>query len=302
MDILISGSTGLIGSALAAYLTRRSDRVIRLVRAGPRPDQAEVPWDPAAGELDPTRLEGLDAVVHLAGENIATGRWTARKKARIRSSRVEGTRLLATALGRLARPPKVLVTASGVSYYGDRADETLDEDSGPGRGFLADVCRDWEEAAALAAKGGIRVVTLRMGMVLAAKGGALARMLTPFRFGLGGRIGTGRQYVSWISLHDLLAIFLHVLHNESLAGPVNATAPNPTTNAEFARALGSVLRRPTFLRLPAALAHLMLGEMADDLLLASIRAVPKKLQKSGFAFQYPDLRSALRHILVASAP
>ena len=302
MDILISGSTGLIGSALAASLTRRGDRVVRLVRRGPRPGQAEVPWDPAVGELDPTRLEGLDAVVHLAGENIATGRWTARKKARIRSSRVEGTRLLATALACVARPPKVLVTASGVNYYGDRADETLDEESGPGRGFLADVCRGWEAAAAPAANGGIRVVTLRMGMVLAAKGGALAKMLTPFRFGLGGRIGSGRQYVSWIALDDLLAVFLHVLAKETLAGPVNATAPNPATNAELARALGSVLHRPAFLRLPAVLARLMFGEMADDLLLASIRAVPKKLLASGFAFQYPDLRSALRRILVESVP
>ena len=298
MKILISGATGLIGSALADALGRAGDHVVRLVRQRPRPGQAEVWWDPAAGELDAASLEGLDAVVHLAGENIATGRWTASKKARIRASRVDGTRLLATALATLAQPPKVLVTASGVSVYGNRGDEPLDETSAPGQGFLADVCHEWEAASTPATEAGIRAVALRMGMVLAAHGGALARMLPPFRLGLGGRIGTGRQYVSWIALDDLVAVFRHVLATESLVGPVNATAPNPVTNAQFAKAIGSVLHRPTFLGLPATVARLMLGEMADALLLASVRAVPRKLQETEFVFQYPNVRSALQHLLI----
>ena len=254
-------------------------------------------WDPAKGEVDAAGLEGLDAVVHLAGENIASGRWNAVRKAAIRDSRVNGTRLLCDALAGLARPPKTLVCASAIGYYGDRGEELLTEESSPGTGFLPEVCREWEAASEPAARKGIRVVTLRIGVVLSPKGGALSRMLPLFRAGLGGVIGNGRQYVSWIALDDLVGIVLHALQSGELRGPVNAVAPVPVTNRELTEALGKVLSRPTLLPVPAFALRLAVGEMADALLLASARVVPRRLEETGYRFRFPELGGALRHLL-----
>jgi uncharacterized protein (TIGR01777 family) len=297
MKILISGASGLIGSALVGRLAEDGHAVARLVRSPPRPDQSDIQWDPAHGKLDCSALEGFDAVVHLAGENIAQGRWTDAKKARIRDSRVQGTRLLAQTLAGSPRAPKVLVSASAIGFYGNRGDEELDEDSPGGKGFLADVCRAWESAAQPAADAGIRVVNLRFGVVLSAAGGALAKLLPVFRLGLGGPTGSGRQYMSWITLDDLVEVILHVVMTDSLDGPVNAVAPQPVTNRQFARTLGRVLRRPAFFRTPACPLRIMLGEMADELLLSSARVLPRRLLDSGFAFRDPGLEQALARLL-----
>lgn len=295
MRVLVSGSSGLVGTELRARLAGRGDDVVRLVRRSA--GGGEVEWDPAAGTLDATALEGCDAVVHLAGEGIAEGRWNAAKKRRIRESRVQGTRQLAEALASLAQKPKVLVCASAIGFYGDRGDERLDEAARPGTSFLAEVCRDWEAAADPARAAGIRVVHLRIGVVLSQKGGALAKMLLPFRMGVGGRLGDGHQYMSWIELDDLVSIVVHALDQAELRGPVNAVSPQPVTNDEYTATLGRVLRRPTVLPMPAFAARLAFGEMADELLLASIRVVPAVLQRSGFDFARPTLEAALRHAL-----
>jgi uncharacterized protein (TIGR01777 family) len=297
MHVLVTGSTGLVGSTLVPSLTTAGHQVTRLVRTTPRPGQAAVYWHPEDGSIATPGLEGMDAVVHLAGENIAAGRWSSEKKARIRDSRVQGTRVLCDALAQLVNPPKVLVSASAIGYYGDRGAEVLREQSRPGRDFLADVCRAWEAATAAAAQRRIRVVNLRIGMVLSAAGGALAKMLLPFKMGAGGRIGSGQQYMSWIALDDLIGVIHHVLLTDSLQGPVNAVAPHPVTNSEFTRTLGRVLRRPTLLPLPAFAARAAFGEMADALLLASTRVEPAKLKDSHYAFRYPELEGALRHVL-----
>jgi len=247
--------------------------------------------------VDLDGLEGHDAVVHLAGENLADSSWTPERKAGIRNSRVGGTRLLCGSLARLNRPPGVLVCASAVGYYGNRGREILREDSPPGKGFLADVCREWEEAALEGARQGIRVVTLRIGMVLGPDGGALAKMLPAFRAGAGGRIGSGEQYVSWIALPDLIGVIRHAMSSGSLEGPVNAVAPHPVTNREFAKILGRVLERPTVLSLPAFAAKVLFGQMADELLLAGARVTPGKLLETGYAFRLPDLEEALRFML-----
>jgi hypothetical protein len=235
--------------------------------------------------------------VHLAGDNIASGRWTAAKKASIRNSRVQGTTVLCEALAQLVKPPKVLLSASAIGYYGDRGATTLREESPPGTGFLAEVCQAWEAATAPAVQRGIRVVYLRFGMVLSAAGGALAKMLTPFRLGLGGVVGTGKQYMSWIALDDVLGVIPHALSTETLHGPVNVVAPQAVTNQEFTTALGQVLRRPTKLPMPAFAARLLFGEMADALLLASTRVAPVRLLASGYTFHYPELEEALQHLL-----
>ena len=297
LHILVTGSTGFVGSALVPFLAASGHRVTRLVRAIPPPGNAEVQWDPKAGVLDAARLEGLDAVVHLTGENIATGRWTAEKKAKIRDSRVGGTRVLCDSLAGLKQPPKVMVCASATGYYGDRGDELLTEESTSGTGFLAGVCREWEAAAKPAVQKGIRVVHLRFGMVLSGAGGALAKLLPPFRMGLGGVLGTGRQYISWIALDDLLGVIAHALTTEALQGPVNAVTPNPVTNQEFTRTLGWLLSRFTVFPIPAAAARLAFGEMADEVLLASQRVQPTRLLATGYRFRYPDLEGALRHSL-----
>jgi hypothetical protein len=296
MHVVVSGSRGLVGSALVPFLTTGGHRVTRLVRGEPAgPD--ETAWDPARGLVDASRLDGVDAVVHLAGENIAAGRWTPARKAEIRRSRVDGTRALCEALARLPNPPRVLVSASAVGYYGDRGAEVLTEESGPGNGFLTEVCREWEAATAPASRAGIRVVTLRFGMVLSPCGGALRKLLLPFRLGVGGRLGDGRQFTSWIALDDAVGAIHHALCEESVRGPVNAVAPGPVSNAEFTRALARLLRRPALLPVPAFAARLAFGEMADALLLAGARVLPARLQASGYRFRFPELEGALRHLL-----
>jgi uncharacterized protein (TIGR01777 family) len=300
MKILVTGSTGLIGSALLSFMTGRGHQVVGLVRPGSSPGSrlAEaIPWDPEAGILDATRLEGLDAIVHLAGENIGASRWTESRKIRLIDSRVKGSQLLAMALSRLQRSPRVFLAASAVGYYGNRGEEWLNENASPGQGFLADLCKRWETATSAAAEKGIRVVHLRMGIVLAGSGGALGRMLPPFRLGLGGPIGNGQQYMSWMALDDVLGAILHLLDHEELAGPVNVTSPNPVTNCEFTKTLGHLLSRPTVARLPAFAARLAFGQMADELLLSGARVRPQKLLDSGYQFLYPELEEALRHVL-----
>ncbi|MEB3196490.1 MAG: TIGR01777 family oxidoreductase [Candidatus Sericytochromatia bacterium] len=291
--ILVSGASGLVGQALVAFLQGGGHDVVRLVRRAPGP--GEIHWDPEKGEIRDSDLEGFDAVIHLAGEGIAEGRWTAARKARILQSRVDGTRLLATAIARLDRKPEAFISASAIGFYGDRGDEGLDESAAAGQGFLADVCRAWEAETAPAGEAGVRVVNLRIGIVLTPQGGALARMLPPFQLGAGGPVGSGRQYMSWIALDDLLGAIQHVLFTPSLRGPVNATAPEPARSSEFARVLGHVLHRPAILPLPEPAVWLMLGEMGRALLLEGARVLPTKLQQSGFQFLCPTLEEALRH-------
>lgn len=297
--IAVSGSAGLIGRPLVRLLVERGHDVRRLVRDRSWAAPGDVYWNPATSELDVAALEGADAVVHLAGENIAGGRWTAARKAAIRDSRVRGTTLLCEGLAQLARPPRVLIAASAVGYYGDGGDAVLKEQSAAGTGFLADVTREWEAATQPASQAGVRVVNLRTGMVLARAGGALPRMLTPFKLGLGGRVGSGRQYMSWIALRDLLGAIEYLLFADDISGPVNAVAPTPVTNKEFTRTLGRVLRRPTILPLPAFAVRVLFGQMGRELLLASTRAVPQRLLTGGFSFGHPRLEEALRAELAA---
>jgi uncharacterized protein len=301
MRILITGSTGLIGTALAPLLSSRGHEVIRLVRPGSASGADVVHWDLRSGTIDAAALEGLDGVVHLAGENIAAGRWTVKQKERIRDSRVRGTSLLSESLARLARPPRVWVSASAIGYYGNRGDELLREECPPGSGFLPEVCIAWEAATKVAEDRGIRVIHLRSGMVLSRAGGALAKMLPVFRIGAGGVIGNGRQYMSWIALDDVIGAIHHALTTDRLRGPVNTVAPAPVTNREFTKALGRVLSRPTPFPLPTFAARLALGEMANELLLASQRAEPTRLIVSGYQFRFPDLEGALRHLLEKAA-
>ena len=297
MNVAVSGASGLIGAALVSSLEAQGHRAIRLVRRMPRPDEDALRWDPSTGVLTPAGPSVADAVVHLAGDSILGLRWTAEKKRRIRESRTTATRRLVQTLTRLANPPAVLVSASGIGYYGSRGDEVLTEDSRPGTGFLADLARDWEAATATAIARGIRVVNLRLGVVLSARGGALATMLTPFRMGLGGVIGDGAQWMSWIALDDVIGAIRHALTTDALRGPVNTVAPAPVTNADFTRTLGRVLGRPTLIPLPALAARLALGEMADELALVSQRVMPARLLASGFAFRRPTLEDALRAAL-----
>jgi uncharacterized protein (TIGR01777 family) len=298
MKILVTGASGLIGTALVASLTSSSHEVIRLVRGQANPAEKTAHWDPMAGSIDASALEGVEAVVHLAGEHIAE-RWTAAKKTRIRDSRVKGTELLCETLTRLSSPPNVLASASAIGYYGDRGEETLTEDSPPGQGFLADVCQAWEAATEPARQRGIRVVRLRLGVVLSAAGGALAKLLPPFRLGLGGVLGSGQQYMSWIALDDVVGAIQHTLVTEALQGPTNVVSPHAVTNQEFTKTLGKVLGRPTALPLPAFAARLMFGEMADELLLASARVQPTKLTASGYQCRYPEIADALQHLLAS---
>lgn len=295
MRIAVSGSSGLVGSALITALHDAGQDVVPLVRAGGSGTDG-IPWDVAAGP-DPEAMEGVGAMVHLAGENIADGRWSQARKRRIRDSRVDGTRGIAAALARMQAPPGVLVCASAIGFYGDRGEEVLREDSAPGDGFLPEVCQAWEGAADPAREAGIRVVHLRFGIILSTDGGALAKMLFPFRMGLGGKVGSGDQYMSWITLDDAVGAILHALQTEGLDGPVNAVAPAPVTNLEFTKALGRALSRPTLFPLPGFAARLVFGEMADELLLASTRVDPARLRDTGYTFRHPDLEPALRHLL-----
>lgn len=302
MNILITGSSGLIGSAASSFLEAGGHTVTRLVRSHPATAGRTVLWDPARGAIDMAGIEGQDAVIHLAGENIGSGRWTAAKKARIRASRIDGTKLLCESLSRLNRPPRIFVSASAIGYYGDRGEETLQEEHLPGATFLSQVCEQWEKATRPAARLGMRVVQLRFGVVLSAAGGALAKMLTPFRLGLGGVLGSGRQYMSWITLDDAVGAIFRALITKTLAGPVNAVSPYPVTNREFTLTLGRVLGRPTVVPMPAFAARLAFGEMADELLLASARVEPIRLIATGYHFLYPELEPALRHLMGASQP
>jgi uncharacterized protein len=300
LNILVTGSTGLIGTELVSFLKKNGHRVIRMVRHSPRGND-EVRWNPASGIPDQTSIEGLDAVVHLAGENIAAGRWTSKQKLRIRESRIQGTRVLAQSLTYLFDPPKVLISVSAVGYYGNQEDKRLDETSAPGIGFLPDLCRDWEAATTPASMRNIRVVNPRLGVVLSAKGGALTQMLPLYRMGIGGKIGSGKQYLSWIAMDDLVRIIEHAIQNESLQGPVNAVTPYPATNSEFSKILGRVLNRPSFMALPAFAARLLWGQMADEVLLASARVSPTQLLQSNYKFLFPHLEAALHHILNPSS-
>jgi hypothetical protein len=295
--VAVSGAGGLIGSALVSSLAAKGHRVFSLVRRAPRPGEDALAWDPSSGAITPAGSTVPDAVIHLAGESIVGLRWTAEKKRRIRESRVTATRLLVQTLTRLPTPPAVLISASGIGYYGSRGDGVVTEDSRQGTGFLADLSRDWEAATATAIAQGIRVVQLRIGVVLSARGGALATMLTPFKLGLGGVIGDGAQWMSWIALDDVIGAIHHILATDALRGPVNAVAPAPVTNAEFTRTLGRVLGRPTLVPLPAFAARLALGQMADELLLASQRVLPARLEASGYPFRHPTLEGALRAAL-----
>lgn len=303
MKIIVTGASGLIGSALVPVLGKEGHQVTTLVRREskhkPQADVSEVVWNPAHDELDAARLGGTDAAVHLAGEPIASGRWTEAKKRRILESRVQSTRLLAGVLARLQPRPRVFVCASAIGYYGDRSSELLTEESAAGVEFLSRVCREWEAACEPARAAGIRTVNLRFGVVLSARGGALAQMLTPFKLGLGGRVGTGWQYMSWVALDDVVGAIIQALTDERLAGPVNVVAPQPVTNNEFTKTVGRVLGRPTFMPVPTFALHLALGEMADELLLASARVEPARLKAAGYQFKYPQLEPALRHLLQA---
>lgn len=296
MRILISGASGLIGSALRTKLTQHGDETAALVRHSPRP--REVQWTPGQS-LDPQKLFDFDAVVHLAGKNIA-GRWSEKFKREVRESRVQGTRTLATAAAasfRQCGSPRAFIAASAIGYYGDRGDEALTEISASGQGFLPEVCVEWEAAADPAREAGLRVAHMRIGVVLARNGGALPPLLLPFRLGLGGRIGSGRQYWSWVALDDVVGAFAFALHNENVSGPVNVVAPQPARVSDFVHTLGDVLHRPTMLLLPAFAVKLLLGEMGETLLLDSAKVMPTKLEAANYEFTYSDLPGALRAAL-----
>ncbi len=297
MKILISGSHGLVGKALIKSLTTDDHEVVRLVRRHPSAGAAQIEWHPNEGRIDAQQLEAFDVVVHLAGESIAEGRWTADKKRSIRESRVKGTSLLSNALASLSQPPTLFLSASAIGYYGDRGDELLTEKSAPGKGFLSEVCIEWENATKPAVQKGIRTVYTRFGIILDASGGALEKMLTPFRMGIGGRIGNGKQWMSWIALDDVVNGLKFLIDDTSTHGPVNFVSPIPVTNAEFTTTLGRVLSRPTLFPVPAFGVRLAFGEMADALLLSGQKVAPGILQERGFSFTWPLLEPALRKIL-----
>ena len=297
MKILVTGSHGLVGSALVPELVNAGHRVVRMVRPPMKPSENEVLWDPQSGFVEKDKLEGLDSVVHLAGENISTGRWTEKKKANIRDSRVKSTKLLAETLAGLKSKPNTLTSASAIGFYGSRGTEVINEKSASGSGFLAETCAEWEEAAEPAQKAGINLVYLRFGVILSIKGGALAKMLLPFKFGVGGKIGSGHQYLSWVSISDAINAIKHVLNSKNSSGPFNIVSQQPVTNLEFTKALGKVLSRPTVFPLPAFAARLAFGEMADELLLSSACVIPSRLIKSGFSFKHNNLEEALRSLL-----
>ena len=297
MKILVSGSHGLVGKALINSLTTDGHEVLKLVRNARAFGAPEIEWHPNQGQIDAAHLEGFDVVVHLAGESIASGRWTDSKKRAIRESRVKGTTLLREVLAQLSRPPSVFLSASAIGYYGNRGDELLTEQSAPGEDFLSSVCIEWENATKPAIEKGIRTIHTRFGVILDPEGGALTQMLTPFRMGIGGRVGSGKQWMSWIALEDVVNGLKFLIADKAVNGPVNFVAPNPVTNAEFTKTLGRVLSRPTLFPVPAFGARLAFGELADALLLSSQRVDPGVLQDKGFLFSWPTLEPALRHLL-----
>lgn len=301
MNILISGAGGMIGGALRTALIKRGDRTLCLVRDRARTGGDAVFWNPESGEIDVERLADVEAVIHLAGENIAAGRWTSARKTRIMESRRRGTRLLAETVAGMPRKPGVFISASAVGRYGDRGDEILTEGSAAGSGFLAEVCQEWEQATQPAEAAGIRVARLRFGVVLGSQGGALKKMLPPFRMGLGGPIAGGRQWMSWIALEDAVAAIVHAMEGLELSGALNVVSPNPATNAEFTRTLAQTLRRPAIWPVPGFAVKALCGEMGEATVLASCRAEPRRLVESGFHFRYPDLKGALAHAVGSRA-
>jgi uncharacterized protein len=297
LRVLVSGSSGLIGSALVKSLRERGDTVVRLVRSESATSEPSVVWDPQGGKIDPDDIEGYDAAIHLAGSSVAEGRWTAARKAEIRSSRVLSTLLLCDEFTAIESPPKVLLCASAIGYYGDRGEELLVEDSAAGRGFLSHLCKCWEGATSPASQKGIRVVNLRFGLVLSPLGGALKKMLGPFEMGLGGVLGSGEQYMSWVTIDDAVAGIVFAMDNAQVSGPINLVSPSAVTNREFTRALARVVSRPAFFKVPGPVARLVFGEAADELLLSSARVCPKRLMEAGFDFAHTELEPALRHLL-----
>ena len=296
--IVVTGATGLVGSLLCSELEKAGVQVIRAVRRPVQDEARELYWNPDRGEIDRAKLEGVDAVVHLAGENIAGGRWTEAFKQKILDSRVKGTHLISDALARLERKPRVFICASAIGYYGNRGADVMTEQSAPDTDFLAKVCQQWETSCQAARDAGIPVTNIRIGVVLSKDGGALAKMLTPFKLGAGGKVGSGAQYMSWIAIDDLVGAIVYLFtRDEPVVGPVNVVAPNPATNLGFTKTLGRVLGRPTIFPMPAFAARLAFGEMADALLLSSTRVAPNALQSAGYQFQYPELEPALRHLL-----
>lgn len=302
LRVAITGAGGFIGSALRHFLTTGGHEVLPIVRRRPDRDLGEVYWDPMEGKIEGQRLEGVDALVHLAGESLSRGRWTPAKKKAIWKSRVAGTRVLADTLDRLRDPPRIFVSSSAIGYYGNRGTERLVERSGPGRGFLPDLCREWENEALRVRRSGVRVVVLRTGLALSPAGGALGTMLLPFKMGIGGRLGSGRQYVSWIDHDDLVALIFHALAEPGLRGPVNATAPHPVTNATFTTRLGRALRRPTLLPVPSLAVRGIFGEMGKALLLDGARVLPEAATESGFRCDFEGIGESLAFQLGRAAP
>ncbi len=302
MKLVVTGATGLVGGALCQNLIQAGHQVVALAR-NPEKARAKLPtvevaaWDATSGHPPVEALEGSDAVVHLAGEAIAAGRWTSQRKRMIRESRVAGTRNLVEGLSHCQNPPKVLVSSSAIGYYGTHGDEFLEETSQPGNDFLAELCQQWESEAKRATDSGVRVVLVRSGLILAREGGALPRMLPPFRMGVGGPLASGKQWMSWIHIRDELEAIRYAIENDEMEGPLNLTAPNPVTNEEFSRTLARVLRRPAFFRVPGFVLRLLFGEMAETLLLKGQRVLPKKLEQSGYQFRFSDLRGAFEDLL-----
>lgn len=297
MKVLITGASGFIGGRLVNILEQKGHDVFKLSRSQAE-NPGEIQWDPYEGfsSSEFEKLHQIEAVIHLAGENVA-GNWSENKKRRIRDSRVKGTKTLVDAFSKTENPPSIFISASAIGFYGNRGDELLTEESDRGEGFFPEVCSEWEREGSRAAEFGARVVHPRIGVVLAKDGGALEKMLTPFKFGVGGTIGSGDQYMSWIAIDDLVNVFLFALENESVSGAVNATAPNPATNEEFTSTLGKVLSRPTIIPIPAFGVKLLFGEMGETLLLEGNRVIPSKLEKLGFSFKFPKLDDALKHVV-----
>lgn len=297
LNILISGASGLLGSALIPFFTTGGHRILRLVRRTPRTEMGEIFWDPASGRLDIDENTPIDAVIHLSGENIGEGRWRPDKKKRIIDSRVKSTRLIAKTISRMKHPPKVFLCASAIGFYGHRGDNVMDETCAPGKDFISEVCEMWEDAADCAANAGIRTVLLRIGIVLSPRGGALGKLLLPFHMGIGGKIGNGNQYMSWISIDDTIGAIHHALFEDRISGPVNLVSPEPATNKRLAETLASVLSRPSFFTVPKSAIETVFGEMGRETILSSTRVKPAVLSDTGYPFRHPDLEGALRHLL-----
>ncbi len=298
MKILVTGSGGLMGSALIPLLIKEGHSVLKLVRTKEKSGRDAIYWNPEKKEIDNSFLEGFDGIIHLAGESISEGKWTTEKKAKIRYSRVRGTEFLCKNLVKLSSPPKTFICASAIGYYGDRGEEVLNENSLPGKGFLPGICIDWEKSTKIASENNIRVVNLRFGIILTPKGGALAKMLPPFRMGAGGILGKGRQYMSWISIDDVLNSIIYILKEENIRGPVNLVSPCPVTNREFTKILAKILKRPAIFPVPSFALRTVFGEMADELLLSSTRVEPEKLIEAGYEFKHKTLENALVELLV----